>query len=77
MGNILFINLGGPEIIVILIACTLQLILTVYCLLDIMRATFGDSVNKILWVLIVLLAPLIGSILYLIWGRNQKTHIQS
>ncbi len=68
----LFMNLGGPEIILILVAGGLPLILTIYCLIDIMRSTFVDSINKILWVLIVLLAPLIGALLYLVWGRTQK-----
>lgn len=73
----LFLNLGVPEIILILIIVGLPFILTIYCLIDVMRSTFSDSVNKILWVLIVLLAPLIGSILYLVWGRSQKARLQS
>lgn len=73
----LFIGLGGPELILIFFAGGLPLILTVYCLIDIMRSAFSDSVNKILWVLIVLLAPLIGAILYLVWGRQQKIGVKA
>ncbi|SKB69358.1 PLDc N-terminal domain-containing protein [Daejeonella lutea] len=77
MENLLYLGLGGAEIILILVAGGIPLILTLYCLIDIMRSTFSDSVNKILWVIIVLLAPLIGSILYLVWGRSQKARLQS
>ncbi len=68
----LFMNLGTPEIIIILLAVGLPLILTVYCIIDIMRSSFPDQANKLLWIIIVLLAPLIGSLLYLVWGRHQK-----
>jgi len=31
----------------------------------------GDSAKKLLWVIVVLLLPLLGPILYLLIGRNQ------
>ena len=75
MDNLIFINIGigTPEIIILLFAMGIPLILTVYCLLDITRSSFQDSTNKIIWAIIVLLAPVIGSLAYLIWGRQQKT----
>ena len=73
MNNLLFINLGTPEIIILLFAIAFPLILAVYCLLDITRSSFQDSTNKVNWAIIVLLAPVIGSMAYLIWGRGQKT----
>lgn len=73
METMLFLNLGGPEIIIILLAVGFSLIFTVYCIIDIMRSNFSDQINKILWIIIVLLmSPLIGPLLYLVWGRNQK-----
>jgi hypothetical protein len=48
------------------------LILKIYCLIDITRSKFSDPVNKLLWTIIVIFVPLIGEILYLIFGRNQK-----
>ena len=69
----LFLNLGGPEIIIILLAVGFSLIFTVYCIIDIVRSNFSDQTNKILWIIIVLLmSQLIGPLLYLVWGRNQK-----
>lgn len=69
----LLMNLGSSEMILILFVVGLPLVLTVYCIMDIMRSTFPDQTNKLLWIIIVLLAPIIGSLLYLVWGRNQKT----
>ena len=43
-----------------------------YFLIDISRSKFNDPNNKILWVFIILTAPLIGAILYLLIGRSQK-----
>ena len=68
----LFMNLGTSEMIIVLFALGMPLILTVYCIIDIMRSNFTDQTNKLLWIIIVLLAPIIGSLLYLVWGRNQK-----
>jgi len=43
-----------------------------YFLIDISRSKFKDPNNKILWVVVILFAPLIGAILYLIIGKKQK-----
>ena len=73
MNTLLFLNIGPLEIMLALFAFGLPLILTVYCLLDITRSTFQDSTNKIIWAIIVLLAPVLGALAYIIWGRDQKT----
>ncbi|HUH33802.1 MAG TPA: PLD nuclease N-terminal domain-containing protein [Daejeonella sp.] len=62
-----------PGILLITFIVGLPLILTIYCLLDITRSTFQDSANKVIWAVIVLLAPVFGSLAYLIWGKQQKT----
>ena len=72
MYELLSINLVFPQIIMILFIVAFPLMLILYCLLDITRSTFQDPNNKIIWAVIVLLAPIIGSLAYLIWGRKQK-----
>ncbi|HEY0670439.1 MAG TPA: PLDc N-terminal domain-containing protein [Sphingobacteriaceae bacterium] len=73
MSQLLFIaGLGGPELIVIFFIAGVPLILMLFCLVDIIRSDFKDSTTKLLWVLLVVLAPLIGSLLYLLFGRKQK-----
>lgn len=72
MSTFLFLNLGMPEIMVISLIGFLPLVLMIFCVVDITRSTFNDSTNKVIWVLVVLLAPVLGGLLYLLFGRNQK-----
>ncbi|WP_457130182.1 PLDc N-terminal domain-containing protein [Mucilaginibacter sp. HD30] len=43
-----------------------------YCIVDIMRSSFKDNTTRLLWLAVVLLAPFLGSIAYLIAGRGGK-----
>ena len=71
MNILLFINIGALEIFILTLFLPL-LILKIYCLIDITRSKFSDPVNKLLRTIIVIFVPLIGEILYLIFGRSQK-----
>ena len=66
--TLLFINIGTPEWIILLF----PLVLIVYSLIDLTRSQFKEPVNKIIWVIIILFAPIIGAILYLTLGKSQK-----
>lgn len=68
MNPTLFLNIGTPELFLILISVGLP----IYCLFDIVNSTFKDSTTKLLWVLIVLFAPCIGCIIYLLIGKKNK-----
>jgi hypothetical protein len=46
--------------------------LVIYCLIDIIRSMFKDPANKIVWTIVVILMPYLGSMLYLAIGRNGK-----
>jgi hypothetical protein len=48
------------------------LIIWIYALVDIVKSEFRSPNDKIVWVLIVLFATLIGAILYLAIGRRNK-----
>jgi hypothetical protein len=50
----------------------LVLILDIYVIYLIINSS-GDGGKKLLWVIIVLLLPLIGPILYLLLGRQGRT----
>ncbi len=41
-------------------------------LIDILRSSFPSTNDKLLWILIVLLLPVIGAILYFAIGRKQR-----
>ncbi len=64
-------GLGTPEIILLMIPLT-YFALIAFCLVDILRSDFKDSTNKLIWILAVLFAPFIGSILYLAIGRSSR-----
>lgn len=64
--------LGTQELLIILVVMLLPLILFIWSLVDIISGTFKEPNNKLIWVIVVILLPLLGSILYLIIGRSQK-----
>lgn len=69
MNTLLFMmGIGGMESLVLFLIIT---ILWLWALIDVVKSNFKGS-TKIVWVLLILILPLLGSILYLIIGRKQK-----
>jgi hypothetical protein len=67
---LLFVGgMGTQEVLVVL---SVFLVLPAYALIDILTSQFRDSTNKLIWVVVVILVPLLGSLLYVALGRNQK-----
>lgn len=64
-------GLGTTELMLLIIPLT-YFALIAFCLIDILRSDFKDSSGKLIWVLVVLLAPFLGSILYLVIGRSTR-----
>jgi hypothetical protein len=60
---------GMLELFVILFL--LGTILCIVALIDILRSEFTGN-NKLVWLLVVIFFPLIGSILYFLLGPKQK-----
>lgn len=50
----------------------LPFIIVVIALVDIIRNEFNQSHNKLVWIIVVILLPIIGSVLYYFIGRKQK-----
>jgi len=50
----------------------LPFIIVVIALVDIIRNEFNQSRNKLVWIIVVILLPIIGSVLYYFIGRKQK-----
>ena len=46
-------------------------LLWVSALVDILKNNFKKN-NKLIWIIVVVMLPLIGAILYIMIGRNQK-----
>lgn len=74
MHNLLFLNIGAQEIIVLFIflfAGLVPLILAVLAIIDIFKRDFTNkSTDRILLILLVLILPFIGSIIYFLGLRN-------
>jgi len=67
------ITLGivGPWQIILLLVTVLILILPLIAIIDILRHDFNGS-DKLIWILVVLFLPILGSILYFIIGSSKK-----
>lgn len=68
----MFLSLSAMHLIIVSVFLFLPTLLWIIALVDILKSNFKESNNKILWVLVVILLPVIGSILYFIIGKNQK-----
>lgn len=66
------ITLIVDTIFTFLLIAGIPLIVVIMALVDILKSEFDPEQNKITWVVVVLIIPLIGSILYFFIGRNQK-----
>ncbi len=68
--NLLF-AMPTLEFIIVLVPLLIGLIIFLAALIDCLRSKFTKS-NKIVWLLVILLVPYIGPLLYLFIGRKQK-----
>ena len=46
-------------------------VLMIYALLQVIKSTAATN-TKLLWIIVILVAPVIGSLIYLLWGRDRK-----
>lgn len=49
----------------------LWFILVVLALMDLFKSTLPTN-TKLLWLIVILIAPVLGSVIYLLWGRYQR-----
>lgn len=71
MTNLLFGFPGGWELIVILIVLLLFVLPWLFALIDCLKGEFKGN-DKLIWILLILLVPFLGMILYFLIGRGQK-----
>lgn len=57
----------------ILIIIVISVVLWIYALVDLFKSSF-EGTHKLIWVLVILFLPIIGSILYISIGRKQKKY---
>jgi len=57
--------------VVILLLSAIQIGLTIWAIVDLVKRKYVRGGNKIVWVLVILLLSTIGPILYLLLGRTE------
>ena len=55
----------------LMIFIVFSFILYIYILIDILRYEF-TGYNKVIWIIVLICFPVLGAILYLIFGRGQR-----
>lgn len=65
-----FLNMGGAEIGIILAIIAVPVLLIIYCIVDILRSEFKTGIMKLVFLALVLFAPFIGSIIYLVIRKD-------
>ena len=69
---ITILSLSVIHLIIVSIFILLPSILWIIALIDILKSDFRDTNGKIIWALVVIFLPVIGSILYFLIGKSQK-----
>lgn len=73
MSNLLLFlgGIGVIEILMLLILLGLLLV-WLYAVVEIVTGTFQNNIDKLVWLLLVLMVPLVGVILYFLIGRRRR-----
>ena len=69
---ITILSLSVIHLIIVFIFILLPSIFWIIALIDILKSDFRDTNGKIIWALVVIFLPVIGSILYFLIGNSQK-----
>jgi len=69
---ITILSLSVIHLIIVFIFILLPSIFWIIALIDILKSDFRDTNDKIIWALVVIFLPVIGSILYFLIGKSQK-----
>lgn len=70
MTILLFLGgLGGWEI---MLSYFIMLLLPLIALISCLKSDMKNSTNKLIWVIVIIVVPIVGPILYFIIGRDQK-----
>lgn len=67
--KLLFLNLGTQELI-LFGPVLLTVVLYIFCIIHCIKNNRLQGNSKLLWLIIILVAPFLGSIIYLVAGRK-------
>lgn len=72
METILLVSMpGGWELLIMMVVLGIPGIIWLIALIDCLKSEFKGN-QKLIWILVIILVPFLGSILYLIMGRSDK-----
>jgi len=66
---------GGSEWTLVLLVFAVLLAMLgfwIYTIVDVAKSKFNDETTKIVWLLVVLITGIIGSLIYWIFGRSSR-----
>ncbi|MGG6229628.1 PLD nuclease N-terminal domain-containing protein [Tenacibaculum sp. SDUM215027] len=66
-----YLEMIGVWQLILILIILIGIIPTIIALVDILKSEFKGN-NKIVWILVVLLANFFGTVLYFLIGREQK-----
>ncbi|CAM1372219.1 conserved hypothetical protein [Tenacibaculum litoreum] len=66
-----YLGMIGVWQLILILIILLGILPTIIALVDILKSEFKGN-NKIVWILVVLLANFFGAVLYFLIGREQK-----
>jgi len=66
------ITLGTWELVMVVFAILPLIVLVPFTIIDSIRSQRLTIVQKIAWIVFIIIAPYLGAIVYLLWGRKQK-----
>ena len=66
------ITLGTWELVMVVSAILPLIVLVPFTIIDSIRSQSLTVVQKIAWIVFIIIAPYLGAIVYLLWGRKQK-----
>lgn len=63
---------GGFEWLFMMVIILGSIGLFIYILVDILKSEFTNSINKVIWLILVLFTGPLGIVLYLLIGKKQR-----
>ena len=63
---------GGVEWLFMMVIVLGSIGLFIYILVDILKSEFTNSINKVIWLILVLFTGPLGIVLYLLIGKKQR-----
>ncbi|UII20535.1 PLDc N-terminal domain-containing protein [Fulvivirga ligni] len=75
MKSMLILGMIGSWELILILFVLMPGIFALWALIDVVKSEFTNSNNKLVWVLLIIFLPLLGSILYLTIGRSQKLKV--